>query len=776
MANKTLTARVKFDTKSAEASLNRLSNKINNVQNAINKTSRKGGFDKQIDKAVLAQEKLKQATLKTKLAEEKLTTQKQKTALMAQKVKNATDHSANSAKKLSRAFQSGNASASGLLSTVKRLAATYLGVMGMKAGIATSNTITSTQNRLNSLNGGDSNATQEQMDKMYASANKVRMSYADMMSNASKSVTLAGDAFQGSMDNAIRFQEIMAETYTLGGASADEMSTSMYQMIQALGAGTLAGDELRSVREGAPLAYKEIERFAQGVYNTTDSLKDMAAEGKISSEMVVAAIMDAGDKIDAKFKETSMTFGQAWDRIKNSAIKAFEPVSNALNKMLNKAAENGAFEVIEQAFWNISKALQIAFRVIEISIQWIADNWGWLQHVIIAGLILMVTYWIYQAGVAVASCIANMIAMGAVAWSIMVAGAAILALVYVFYLWKTGAIDTCQAIVTALLIVAVAVLLIGLIMGNMTMLIVALVIAAIALIVQYLDYFLVIVYSVGAGIYNIIMGVLDGIIQLAWTIFVEPWIGIIEWFVNVFTGGCDGIGGRFKNLCGQLLSYFISFAKPFTKIWDAITGMSTTDALTNAQNSLKSWGKTSSAVTYSIEAPTISSMTGGALPERIAYTDAINTGMAHGAAAKNGINEWGAQFQTGFGSFDNLGKGLGLDFGNLTGFPSVGDGKYDTGGAYKSPSSDDMIKNALGDISDDTGSIADSMELSTDDLEYLRKIAEMEWKKEYTTASIKVDMSNYNTVNGDSDLDGIVTKLADKLYEEMNIVANGVYA
>jgi deoxyadenosine/deoxycytidine kinase len=68
------------------------------------------------------------------------------------------------------------------------------------------------------------------------------------------------------------------------------------------------------------------------------------------------------------------------------------------------------------------------------------------------------------------------------------------------------------------------------------------------------------------------------------------------------------------------------------------------------------------------------------------------------------------------------------------------------------------------------------MKLSKEDLDYLRKIAEMEWKKEFTTANIKIDMSNYNTVNGESDLDGIVTKLADKLYEEMNVVANGVYA
>ena len=68
------------------------------------------------------------------------------------------------------------------------------------------------------------------------------------------------------------------------------------------------------------------------------------------------------------------------------------------------------------------------------------------------------------------------------------------------------------------------------------------------------------------------------------------------------------------------------------------------------------------------------------------------------------------------------------------------------------------------------------MDLTQEDLEYLRKVAEMEWKKEFTTAQITVDMSNYNTINGTEDLDGIVTKLTDKLYEELNVVANGSYS
>jgi hypothetical protein len=116
----------------------------------------------------------------------------------------------------------------------------------------------------------------------------------------------------------------------------------------------------------------------------------------------------------------------------------------------------------------------------------------------------------------------------------------------------------------------------------------------------------------------------------------------------------------------------------------------------------------------------------------------------------------------------------------MSGFPSAIDPNYDTSGAYNAPSVEDMINNALGkdvsDISGNTGAMANALDLSEEDLEYLRKIADMEWKKEFTTAEIHVDMSNYNTISGENDLDGIVTKLADKLYEEMNVVANGVYA
>jgi hypothetical protein len=60
-------------------------------------------------------------------------------------------------------------------------------------------------------------------------------------------------------------------------------------------------------------------------------------------------------------------------------------------------------------------------------------------------------------------------------------------------------------------------------------------------------------------------------------------------------------------------------------------------------------------------------------------------------------------------------------------------------------------------------------------MDYLRKLAEMEWRNEFTTATIKVDMTNYNTVNGDRDLDGFMEAFGDALKQEMYAVADGVH-
>lgn len=834
MPNKELTARVKLDIKDAESKLKRLDTLIKSINKAVTGTSNTGKLENAINKQVIAAEKVKQATLRTQLAEEKLTTQKSRSAVASQNVESATIRTQIAEQRLalqvektkagiekchqaSRKLPTTVEKVSTALSTlnnklkntrslfgdissmVKRLASAIIGIGTLRLAVQGADTLTGAENRFNNIAAqqmGDNayntdtsgnvtgysdkalRFTQEAMDKIYVSAQKTRTEYANMLSNVSKTMTLAPDAFQGNVDNAIRFHEIMSEAYAVGGASAAEMSTSMYQLTQALGAGTLAGDELRSVREGAPLAYKKIEEFAQGVYNTSESLKDLAADGKITSDMVVAAVMNMGNEMDRAFAMTKFRFSDVWNQIKSAGQKAFEPVVKMLTEKLNEAVDNGLVQKFETFFMNVAKAVMIVFTVVENVVNWIADNFDWLKWVVIGVLTVMVAWMLFKKGIAIACAVAEFLAWASVNTQLLIQVAiiviimiAILALLAVFLLWKTGAINTCQAIVSALLIVGIAVALIGLLIGNWIVVIIGLVIAAIGLIINYLDYFLAILYSIVSVIWNLIVTLVTAIIKNAIVPLTTAWDNFANFFGNLFNDPIAAIIRCFEKLADSVLSILETIAMGI----DSIFGSNLASAVQGWRSGLSS--KADELVekygngTYEEKSnltDKITSLLDSVQGELLWNTsDAWKTGKAHGSTAKDWLGGLGSQFQSGF-SMDGLGEKLGLDFGE--GLLKTDPNNLGVGGSYNVP--DDL----LGGIKDDTGSIADSMELADEDLEYLRKIAEMEWKKEFTTASITVDMSNYNNISGETDLDGIVTKLADKLYEEMNVVANGVYA
>ena len=710
-------------------------------------------------------------------------------------------------------FKRQKTAVSGLLSKVKMLASTYLGVMGTKAMIETSDKIIGAQNKLNNLDGATPALTKEAMSKMYTSAQVSRMSYTDMMSNVAKSMTLAGDAFDNNVDNAIRFQEIMAKAYHSAGAQPGEISSSMYQMIQALGSGTLAGDELRSVREGAPLAYKEIEKFAQKIYDTDESLKQLAADGKITSEIVVAAIMNAGDAIDSKFAKTKYKFEDVWNQIKNAATRAFEPVAEMLSDLLDKAVKNGMIQKIEKAFAGISKAIQIAFTAVIKFTNWVIDNWKWIKDVVVGALIAIITWTIIEAGISIGlavlkaiawwkaneamhATVLTMIKVVAVAAIII---AAVIGLIYVFYQWKTGAIDTCEMITKALLIVGAAVLLIGIIVWGTVAAIPMLIIGAVMIIIAVILHFADVVTGVLYFIFAIVLDIIIGIVKVLLAVFsfiialivdaVALIINICMGLWNALSAICTNIGIAFENCWIWATNAFWSFIQNclegMKELEPAINAIAeacglegfslsaTIDKVAGKQREYKQFESVGDAWksgwnTAEFMNPFDAAALGFSAGEFINPVDAYKLGEQDGQAFKKRLNKWGSQFQTGDGAgnwLDNIGKKLGLNF----------DDQFGTTDPLNTTSPEDLMKD-LGNISDNTDKISDNMDLTSEDLSYLRKLAEMEWKKEYTTANITVDMKNYNTVEGDGDLDGIVTKLTTKLYEELDYMANGVHS
>lgn len=111
-----------------------------------------------------------------------------------------------------------------------------------------------------------------------------------------------------SQQDTLRLTELLNKSFQSGGLSAQEAASAALQLSQALASGALQGDELRSLRESAPLLAKAIAD-AMGV--SVGALKDLGAQGKITSQVIVSALLGAGAEIDATFAKTSSTVSQA---------------------------------------------------------------------------------------------------------------------------------------------------------------------------------------------------------------------------------------------------------------------------------------------------------------------------------------------------------------------------------------------------------------------------------------------------------------------------------
>lgn len=725
MASKTLTATVKFNTSSAEKSLARLSKKINDVQNAIKKTSSNNTkLTKELNKAT-------SATNKMNTAANKVANTTNKIASTTRKVTNATRQASDQAKSLGRSYRSANGSANTLLSTVKKLSAAYLGVEGARMVMNTSDIITKAQNKFKNTDGIGEELTQATMDKIYAASQRSRSGYGDMLSNVSKSMTLAPDAFQGNVDNAIRFQEIMAKSYTVGGASAAEQASSMYQLMQALGSGKLQGDELRSVAEGAPLAYKQIEKHVQSLMATNEetakyatmSLKDIAAEGLVTSAMVVDSIMASEEKITEAFNNTEMTFEQVWEGIKNTATKAFEPTLITLNKILNHPVTTKLFQVFGMLLSFVGNVVNFVFGIFLGLFNWLADNWDWLSKVILSVLAVIAVYF------------AVTLFPQFIAWIQYIA------FVVAYYVWL-AATSVASALKTA---AAWAI-------ANWQLLLIILIIAAVIVAVIWLAD------SFEDAIGMIVGGIMTAV-AFVWNLFlslVDLVLGILNIFWNQFAAFANFFGNVFSDPIGSIIHLFgdmadtvLGIVETIASAIDKLFGSNLADAVAGWRGSLDA-KITATAEKYGNgkyeEKVDKANLTAESLGlERWSYTDAYNTGYEWGSTGAAWVS-------------DKLG-------GLLGGLPDANDDQYKVDDSYK------MLEGINGNTED----IKDAMDLTDDDLEFLRKVAEMEWRNEFTTAEIRVDMTNNNTVTAERDLDGIVEYLSDVLREEMTSVANGVH-
>lgn len=160
---------------------------------------------------------------------------------------------------------------------------------------------------------------------LYQMSNKNRSSLEDLGDLYYKTA-LASKRFGASQEDVLRLTDIVSKSLVIGGADVAQQKATILQLSQALGSGVLQGDELRSLRENAPILMDAIATF----FNTdVGGLKDMGAKGLLTTEKLMQAILSSGDAVNTKFAQITPTIGQAMTVLGNKFSKLILEIQNS---------------------------------------------------------------------------------------------------------------------------------------------------------------------------------------------------------------------------------------------------------------------------------------------------------------------------------------------------------------------------------------------------------------------------------------------------------------
>ena len=619
--------------------------------------------------------------------------------------------------------------ADSLFSKIKSFLGLYAGIQSVKIGLDVSDNISQTTARLNMINDGKQTTDQLQQ-AIFQSAQNSRASFLDTASVVSKLGILAPQAFNSNMET-VKFSELMAKSFKVGGATTSEQTSGMHQLTQAMASGRLQGDEFNSITENAPLLAQAISKYTG---KSMGELKDMSKEGLITSDVIKNAVFAMSDEINTKFNSIPQTFGDVVNKIKNNAVNSFMGISSTMSNIFNSERFQGFID-------GVSSFINKAFVMINWLIKGISmvgtvlyEIWGPIQPILVTVLGLLTTYKLIMGFIAVKTAIASGIAtiynlallakqtmLGAVSVALAKATAA-----------QTGlnlAILTCPItwIIAGVALVIAAIYGVVAVFNKIT----GKAYSATGLIVG-------VFYWMGGMIYNIIAAAWNKLAQTFVSIY-NLGVSIAEFFANVFKHPIRAVAHLFANF----INFLIDKVKFLGSIIDTICGTNVVGRLETVQTAIGDW------VNEKVGGNEITLKRMDAtqvMMDRVGLKDMYNKGY-----------EKGANFSL-FGKNAETGIDTNTEFGNSTN-PEVA-------------KSNDLLKN----IDKNTKKAGDMLDLSHDEISYLRDLAEREAINRFTTAEVKVDVGGITQhVASALDLDDIVDYMTNKMEEGIAIAAEGSY-
>lgn len=631
-------------------------------------------------------------------------------------------------------ISAGTQQANELTNTIKRAVAAYISIQSVGKALNISDELVQTTSRLNMMNDGVQ-TTAELVNMVYAAAQDARGSFGQMADVVARFGNNAKDAFSSS-EEVVAFADLIQKQMTIAGASTQEAANAELQLSQALGSGVLRGDELNSIFEQAP---NLIQNIADYLDVPIGKIREMAADGELSADVVKAAIFSAADDINSKFNEMPMTWGQIWQSMQNTALIAFQPVLQRLNDLANSEAFQTFIQGAIEAMATLANILLNVFDLAVSIGTFIGDNWSIIAP-IVYGIVAALTA--YIAISAIVAAINGIMAMaeGVKAAAQMMATGATFA--------ETAAQQGLNAALMACPLTWIIMLILALIV----------VIFAVCNAIAKMT-----------GIANSGFGVITGGVNVVIQLFKNLGLTV----ANIALGIGNAIAALASNMMTAFHNAICSVQSWFYNLLS--TALSVIEGICSALNKLPFVefdysGISSAADDYAAKA----SEAAGNKEDYQSISDAFNEGFTTFDAFQDGwaSDAFNAGAAWGDGIADKVSNFSLSDVFGQTDIPNVGD--YTSG--FNDAIANSGVGDSIGNIDDNTGKIKDSLDVTEEDLKYLRDIAEQEAINRFTTAEINVDMSGMqNTVNSGDDIDGFMTKLTDSVNEAVDNMTEGVH-
>lgn len=439
-------------------------------------------------------------------------------------------------------------------------------------------------------------------------------------------------------------------------------------------------------------------------------IRSMAQDGELSADVVKQAVFAATDEINANFESMPMTWGQMWTVFQNNATMAFQPVLQRLNDLANTDGfQTFATNAINDLAVVAGVVLDI-FEGIGSVGTFVSDNWQIIGPIV--------------EGVAAA--------------------------LTVYYGWQLLSTSATKAAAAAQWIYNAA-------MNANPAAIVAISIGALIVLIGILANKFTGTGHIAQSVFGMITGGINVVIQ-----YFKNWgLTVADIFIGIWNAGgacATNVEIAFRNAISHVQALWYNMLS---------TALTVVSGICSALNKLlfvdfDYSGITGAADNYASKAAAAAGNTKDYASVPAAFSKGVKTYDTYQKGWVNDAYTAGAAWGDGVTSkIKNTLSSKATNIPNANNYPNA----LASSNAATAANTADTAKN--------TAKTANTLSASSEDLKYLRDIADREYVNKFTTAQIKVEMINHNNVNNDMDLDGMAEHLRSKIEEEMNAAAEG---